>query len=309
MAMAMATVTVTELVKLMLPEPARAQCPSCSSGQTVPVAERQFMIVHRCQNCALDFAMPDGHAASSAFATDPTYYHDSKVQFSRQLERARALVGERLKIYAKMLGYQPQRVLEIGCGSGAYGQAFSDCQVSYCAVEIDPEMAAFAHKASGQKVISGDFLDVDLPWRPDIVFLSQVLEHMPRPLAFVKRLQKVAPGAILHVDVPNQSGAASLYRMYKSNKFYGSMHYPFHMIGYSSESLHQLFKSGGIEMRLLRSYRNDHPVWGHLSHNNGIAWRTYYRLSQLLDRASLLVAVGIIPESCRDLPKSIGPEI
>jgi len=56
-------------------------------------------------------------------------------------------------------------VIEPTCGRGAFLQAIP-LHVPAFGVEIDPELAAIAERASGRKVIVGDFRMVDLPVRP-----------------------------------------------------------------------------------------------------------------------------------------------
>lgn len=76
-------------------------------------------------------------------------------------------------------------VIEPTCGRGAFLQAIP-AHVPAFGVEIDPELAAIAQRASGRKVIVGDFRMVDLPVRPtafignppfSVEFIQDLLER------------------------------------------------------------------------------------------------------------------------------------
>lgn len=59
-------------------------------------------------------------------------------------------------------------VLEPSCGHGAFLKAIPD-HVQAVGVEIDDEVAQMARITSGRNVITGDFMDVDLPFRPTAI--------------------------------------------------------------------------------------------------------------------------------------------
>jgi len=60
------------------------------------------------------------------------------------------------------------RVIEPSCGDGRFLMALSD-HVDAVGVEIDPLQAQLARVRSGRKVITGDFLKVELPGEVDVV--------------------------------------------------------------------------------------------------------------------------------------------
>ena len=98
------------------------------------------------------------------------------------------------------------RVLEVGCGTGSLSKIVADlCHAEVVGIEPDSLRAERA-KARGLEVYTG-YLTVELvreigPF--DIVLLTDVLEHLPNPLAML-RLCRTAlkPGGAIIISVPN----------------------------------------------------------------------------------------------------------
>lgn len=104
---------------------------------------------------------------------------------------------------------QARRVLELGCGDGAFARAFlsevdeKDCE--YWGVEASESAARIA--ASHFKVLAKG-IDQALSELPgnhfDLLICNDVLEHLPDPTRTLESLRaKLAPRAKLFLSVPN----------------------------------------------------------------------------------------------------------
>ena len=102
---------------------------------------------------------------------------------------------------------ESRRILDVGCGSGAFGQALkverSDREV--VGITHSEEEAALAREVIDQVVVadleSYSFRDLG---RFDCVICSHVLEHLRNPDAVLSRLQSVlAPGGTVLIALPN----------------------------------------------------------------------------------------------------------
>jgi predicted TPR repeat methyltransferase len=97
------------------------------------------------------------------------------------------------------------RVLDVGCGSGGVGRAIRDRAAFLAGIELDPEAAAEAGEAY-DRVLTGRVEDVlDQAAGPfDTILTYDLLEHLTDPEPVLRRLHgAAAPGALLHVSVPN----------------------------------------------------------------------------------------------------------
>lgn len=224
--------------------------------------------------------------------TDPDFYKSTIARFQNQVEIARSILPGRIRAYEALLGRNLTSVLEIGCGAGAYAVAYSELNIRYKAIEIEPEIARIAKETTGADIQCEDF-SAFMPNTPfDVVFASQVVEHARDPKPFLRSVQRAAPNGLLHIDVPNHSSLVATARKFVSRIDYGFIQPPYHMLAYSEPSLTYLLSDNGFHDVQVKSYRNDHPVWGQLVTSRSIASRAVYTVAGLLGRGSLLTALA-----------------
>lgn len=116
--------------------------------------------------------------------------------------------GENRADLVAMLPRPIGRALDIGCGEGAVGrELLAQGATSVHGVEIFPEAGAVAQEAYDgvviapvEEALAGD----DLPRGFDTILCYDVLEHLADPSLVLRQLrERAAPGAHLHVSVPN----------------------------------------------------------------------------------------------------------
>jgi 2-polyprenyl-3-methyl-5-hydroxy-6-metoxy-1,4-benzoquinol methylase len=97
------------------------------------------------------------------------------------------------------------RVLDVGCGAGGVGRAIRARATSLTGIELDGDAAARAREAYDD-VRVGAVEDVlgGLDGAFDTILAYDVLEHLVDPARVLRELRRhAAPGALLHVSVPN----------------------------------------------------------------------------------------------------------
>ena len=117
--------------------------------------------------------------------------------FSRYFERLESLVP-----HAK----PPAKVLDVGCAAGFLLELAKERGYEPYGIELSEVAAAMAEEAIGTgRIYCGRLEDVD--WSPetfDVVFLCDVLEHIPDPIAALGILRRLTkPGGILFAVTPN----------------------------------------------------------------------------------------------------------
>jgi SAM-dependent methyltransferase len=98
-----------------------------------------------------------------------------------------------------------RRVLDVGCGDGAFLALAQACEWEVLGVEPDPKAARLAH-ARGLPVVEGglDSLGDDHASTFDVLTLSHVIEHVHEPVATLRQcLHLLKPGGRLWIETPN----------------------------------------------------------------------------------------------------------
>jgi hypothetical protein len=105
-----------------------------------------------------------------------------------------------------------KRIIELGPGSGAFGLEAMAAGYSYLGIEPHGEFASRLGNLGLPvlNVSAENFLaamDSHCSGQPCIVFMDNVLEHIPYPAEFVRRLCSYLPsGSAVFIEVPNETG-------------------------------------------------------------------------------------------------------
>jgi len=249
-----------------------AECPLCSSTDFRPRRTAGPLTLGECGRCALAYVDPleaaddETVAEAGSSVTDSGYNDGMRWHFESRVDEARALAPNRLARYTALLGHAPRDLLEVGCGTGAFGPAWGELGIPWQGVELNPESAAFARER-GLRVEQGDFLQYEGP-PAEVVVASQVLEHVLTPRDFLRKLASVLrPGGLLHLDVPNHDGLASRLRTVPGvgNGSFGFLQPPYHLVAYGRSTLRTLLEEEGWRIELMRAVGNNDHTFGQLT--------------------------------------------
>ncbi len=288
-----------------------AVCPLCDNGELHVVATRHNMSVLVCSTCGFHSGLTnDAVAENGAVSTAPEHFQmlvDADSEWKVVME---AMLDRRLDFLRQKYGAQPQRWLEIGPGNGAMGELVKRRGGHWLGVEIDTTMAKGMQDA-GKNVILADFSDVNVeqllnsdPQTQqgfDIIFFSQVLEHVKRPQAFLRNAcMCLKPGGIIYIDVPNNDGMTALIRkLNRRSNGYGEIVPPHHMMAYGRKTLANALKEAGFEniMAFARSYRD--PTFGlvHARMDNRLKMKAIWTLTKAPGWGGNLVGIAVKPKS------------
>jgi SAM-dependent methyltransferase len=134
------------------------------------------------------------------------------------------------------------RYLDVGCGSGgalgvaqALGWQVTGVEVDAAAAEKAKRFASEIHVGD---VLSAPFAD----GRFDVATAFHVLEHVPDPVAVLRRmLQWLAPGGLLIVEVPNAGGlGAAIF-----GEAWSGLELPRHLSHFSPDTLRRAAEQAG----------------------------------------------------------------
>lgn len=97
-------------------------------------------------------------------------------------------------------------ILDIGCGAGLLLEAFHNPRVKLVGFESDEVMARWAQASLAAAVIHNRYFSVqdEAAEKFDLITISHVLEHIPRPGDFMRSLKEhLNPGGHVFIEVPN----------------------------------------------------------------------------------------------------------
>ncbi|MEP7027523.1 MAG: class I SAM-dependent methyltransferase [Candidatus Eisenbacteria bacterium] len=152
---------------------------------------------------------------------------------------------------------KPGRLLEVGCASGAVLEAAAGRGWTVQGVEYSADAASDA-RSHGVPVFLGGLEEAALPDAAyDIVFLGDVLEHVPDPAATLREVGRVlAPGGALALRGPmathsfaRQMGLSLMGALGRRLLLHEP---PYHLWEFEPKTLAALSRAAGLEVESLR---------------------------------------------------------
>lgn len=286
-------------------------CLLCNAPSKSPPIQRGGLLVRSCANCGLKYGETDESSATLKTGSVDTAPHHFSTLLARSetLEVAlTALIEKRMAAFIERLGETPRNWLEIGPGSGLLSAIIARRGGDWRGCEIDTEMAAKMLER-GLDVVHADFCAIDPVslFTPevaarggfDMLFLSQVFEHVRNPARFLANgLASLRPGGMIYIDVPNDGGlTAIIRRLNRWGGTHGEIVPPYHMIAYDANTLEFALKMAGFEKVSTSTAAYNDPAYGlarariHESRKLQMLWS----LSGLMGLGGNLVAMAQRP--------------
>lgn len=188
-------------------ELATQACPLCGAAdfETVQTFD-SGVVVGECSSCSFIYTPLQDPDPGSVLAGDAE--NDLDLLFGPILEgRVRHYRHAAYSQYLDELDRRTsgRRLLDVGCAHGFFPAQAKARGWTATAVELQPELAAFASRVHGIEVLPGSIQDVDLGDREfDAVTFTDSLEYVPDPVRALERVHAhLAPGGLLLAKVPN----------------------------------------------------------------------------------------------------------
>lgn len=228
-------------------------CPVCQKTQWLTdtynctdYISRQQFTVHPCQCTGSHFTEITADHNEEYYGT--AYYNSDKGKFSPLIEQIFRWNHQRNADFFYQ-NFQPNKVLEIGCGRAYILQALKakGCDV-YC-VESS-QAAEWILKNSTVKGLDEQQLATYPRESFDLIIIWHVLEHLPDPVQSLQRAHfLLQEGGNLCVSVPNRSSFQA--RLTRCCWFH--LDVPRHLFHFSREGLQQMLEAQGYEITSIRT--------------------------------------------------------
>ena len=144
------------------------------------------------------------------------------------------------------------RLLDIGCGSGTFLKLAQEAGFRVQGLEASPEAGKAAEKILPGRVAVGDEEGLIRSGATfDVLTLFHVLEHLPRPLDYLRRIRRLMTengGLVIQVPDSHSIQAALL-----GSRWYG-LDCPRHIHNFTARALVELLKRAGFRVRRMRHF-------------------------------------------------------
>ena len=216
-----------------------APCQVCDSIDHDHFIQTNGMNLLRCRSCGTVFMDPMPDPATLENLYSDAYDGATKGYFAKvesKLRRSRGRVRQ-LRRYVK-----DGRFLDVGTNGGFMAKAAHDAGFEVWGIEPDPVSVAYAQENYPEiNFFQGfiqDFVKTELGKVPfDVVYCSEVLEHVPDANSFVAAISRATkPGGVLYLTTPD----ISHHRVPANILAWDSFFPPSHCIYFTPESLTQL---------------------------------------------------------------------
>jgi len=187
-----------------------------------------------------------GDAEREASYQDDYYEKETGGRFVAIFEGAIALLLQLRVLGILRREKGPASLLDVGCGRGNLLGAFRNRGWRTLGLQLSGTAAEAARRRWGVEVRCEELTDTDLPpgsFR--VVTFYHVLEHLPRPKAYLLRArQLLEERGLLVAEVPNHGGAG--FRLLRRRHL--CYDYPHHLHFFTPSSLRGLFSDCGFEV-------------------------------------------------------------
>jgi SAM-dependent methyltransferase len=217
-------------------------CNLCGGTQWKTLEQVAATRVVRCA-CGFVFVTPQPPRSSLEAAYDQAYY----LPWEKQAGAREKIWRDRVQRVAH-LAPPPGRLLDVGCGTGAFLRLARDRGWDVQGTEFSRD-AVRAAQADGLSVVGGEIWEAEFPAASfDIVTSWHVLEHVPDPRRFIREIHRILrPGGRLVLATPNLDDwifrIAYLLARRRWPRFYEADEREIHLFFFSASTLRRLIAS------------------------------------------------------------------
>jgi SAM-dependent methyltransferase len=209
-----------------------------------------------CAGCGLVMQQP-----RVAPADVPKLYPRNYLAYSGS-SRARGMYGRAKSILGRLEARQlarhvPQggRVIDVGCGNGKFLSVLHDLRPDLALAGVDIEDVGISD-LPGFVFYHGQLEEAAIePSSFDAVYCSNLIEHVPDPVAFLAKCREVLkPGGVIVGITPDH---LSLDR-YLFGRYWAGYHYPRHTFIFNHRNIRTVLENAGFEVVRIKGA---HAYW------------------------------------------------
>lgn len=220
-------------------------CPVCLSPKANHFIEYQNHIAYKCGDCRSVYIFPHVSEEMTLEMYNSTIERatrEFRTRFKKKMRRSRKR-ARRLKTYTK-----GNRFLDVGSNVGFMVESAREAGFIATGIELDQNYVKIATTNFPQNTFINDLIEniTNTDGGYDMVYCSEVIEHIPEPRAFAKALtNQVAPGGYLYITTPD----ITHWRTPSDIRTWDAFCPPAHCVYFTPQSLKELFEQNGLILK------------------------------------------------------------
>jgi len=259
-------------------DPGHEACPLCGAHSWEHLFDSRSFPIARCNGCQLVRTL-DAH--DDGVTTYPHFDQRETALVKAMRFAVTQLLRERAAIVSGVRSRG--RILDVGCGSGAFARMMSTR--GFDAVGVEPFSLGRPVKEAHLELIRATFDDVKQELgRFDVVTMWHVLEHIPDPKTLLRGvLDVLEPDGVMVISVPNFSSWQS--RFFKGGWFH--LDPPRHITHFDRSTFHALLEGLDLEIESERTFHLEYGPVGWLQSTLNRVLRPNFLFEFVKDRGAL----------------------
>lgn len=224
----------------------QVRCPVCYHGFQLHLFCHKDVAVYQCPPCDTIYIYPLPSSCLVEELYNDSYEGATTGYFSKVTSKLRRC-RRRMKTLVSWVK-SPKRFLDVGCNGGFGVEAARENGLEAVGIDLDAVSLAYAKKNYPR----GEYYHSPVERLPvsiepfDIIYSSEVIEHVPNPHPFVEAISRLLkPGGIFYVTTPD----IHHWRVPKNITGWETFCPPTHCLYYSRKSLRMLLERYGIKVQ------------------------------------------------------------
>jgi SAM-dependent methyltransferase len=236
-----------EAIKAAAAPIVRAACPACGGYGHDLYKLHHGMTLLACRACATVHLHPRPTAAETSALYSDAYGNASESYFAKvekKLRRSRRRMAMLARLQPPRL-HVPTRFLDIGCNGGFIVEAAREQGFEAYGLDIDPVSIDYARRRYPANRFMLSTLEDYAPHAPrfDLIYCSEVIEHLADPRGFIDGLfDLLTPGGLFFLTTPD----ISHWRRARDVTRWDGLCPPSHCVYFNPRSLTALLRRAGF---------------------------------------------------------------
>lgn len=219
-------------------------CLVCS-GELRPASRYPGLL--QCTHCKFITADTElGHDDLKALYGHDYFHGEEYGDYIEEREALSANFESRLKDLISIPSVsRSSKLYEVGCAYGFFLDLARQHFSTVAGIDISDDAISYARQTLGLDVTSGDFLDSEMAFRPDLICMWDVIEHLMHPDRVIARASEVlAPGGHICITTGDIGSLVARIR----GPHWRMVHPPTHLHYFTRSTMEKLLVNNGFTL-------------------------------------------------------------